>query len=184
LAGKEGEEKEQVEEGDEDTGAKADDEDSDSDGNAGVGIDKAGGDGKDDDKDNDKHDDKDEQDDSSEGSERRGDDVMKDGAEEEDEGMETEVEEEVEQEQGVQDDSIMIIDDAQTTITTVSRESTPRSPSWPPLSPETLAKSLREGAAWDRANAEAAARVQAGKEVIISAQLDAEEPLVHHQFAE
>ncbi|SGZ30103.1 BQ5605_C115g13247 [Microbotryum silenes-dioicae] len=63
-AGKEGEEKEQVEEGDEDTGAKADDEDSDSDGNAGAGIDKAGGDNKDDDKD--------EQDDSSEGSERRG----------------------------------------------------------------------------------------------------------------
>ncbi|SGY88644.1 BQ5605_C136g13399 [Microbotryum silenes-dioicae] len=44
VAGKEGEEKEQVEEGDEDTGAKADDEDSDSDGNAGAGIDKAGGD--------------------------------------------------------------------------------------------------------------------------------------------
>ncbi|SCZ97740.1 BZ3501_MvSof-1269-A2-R1_Chr7-2g09271 [Microbotryum saponariae] len=177
-AGKEGEEKEQVEEGDEDTGAKADDEDSDSDGNAGAGIDKAGGD------------DKDEQDDSSEGSEQRedegndGDDVMKDGAEEEDEGTETEVEEEVEQEQGVQDDSIMIIDDDQTTITTVSRESTPRSPSWPPLSPETLAKSLREGAEWDRANAEAAARVQAEKEAIINAQLDAEEPLVRHQFAE
>ncbi|SCZ89485.1 BZ3500_MvSof-1268-A1-R1_Chr1-1g01211 [Microbotryum saponariae] len=181
-AGKEGEEKEQVEEGDEDTGAKADDEDSDSDGNAGAGIDKAGGD--------DKDDDKDEQDDSSEGSEQRedegndGDDVMKDGAEEEDEGTETEVEEEVEQEQGVQDDSIMIIDDDQTTITTVSRESTPRSPSWPPLSPETLAKSLREGAEWDRANAEAAARVQAEKEAIINAQLDAEEPLVRHQFAE
>ncbi|SGZ35261.1 BQ5605_C066g12816 [Microbotryum silenes-dioicae] len=184
VAGKEGEEKEQVKEGDEDTGAKADDEDSDSDGNAGAGIDKAGGDGKDDDKDNDEHDDKDEQDDSSEGSERRGDDVMKDGAEEEDEEMETEVEEEVEQEQGVQDDSIMIIDDGQTTITTVSRESTPRSPSWPPLSPETLAKSLREGAEWDRANAEAAARVQAENEAIINAQLDAEEPLVHHQFAE
>ncbi|SGZ26524.1 BQ5605_C024g09932 [Microbotryum silenes-dioicae] len=175
-AGKQGKEKEQVEEGDEDTGAKADDEDSDSDGNAGAGIDKAGGDGKDDDKD--------EQDDSSEGSERRGDDVMKDGAEEEDEGMETEVEEEVEQEQGVQDDRIMIIDDGQTTITTVARESTPRSPSWPPLSPETLAKSLREGAEWDRANAEAAARVQAEKEAIINAQLDAEEPLVRHQFAE
>ncbi|SGY27477.1 BQ5605_C128g13348 [Microbotryum silenes-dioicae] len=63
YAGKQGEEKEQVEEGDEDTGAKADDEDSDSDGNAGAGIDKAGGDGKDDDKE--------EQDDSSEGSERR-----------------------------------------------------------------------------------------------------------------
>ncbi|SGZ34241.1 BQ5605_C073g12898 [Microbotryum silenes-dioicae] len=184
VAGKEGEEKEQVEEGDEDTGAKADDEDSDSDGNAGAGIDKAGGDGKDDDKDNDEHDDKDEQDDSSEGSERRGDDVMKDGAEEEDEEMETEVEEEVEQEQGVQDDSIMIIDDGQTTITTVSRESTPRSPSWPPLSPETLAKSLREGAEWDRANAEAAARVQAENEAIINAQLDAQEPLVRHQFAE
>ncbi|SGY95028.1 BQ5605_C036g11467 [Microbotryum silenes-dioicae] len=176
VAGKEGEEKEQVEEGDEDTGAKADDEDSDSDGNAGAGIDKAGGDNKDDDKD--------EQDDSSEGSERRGDDVMKDGAEEEDEEMETEVEEEVEQEQGVQDDSIMIIDDGQTTITTVSRESTPRSPSWPPLSPETLAKSLREGAEWDRANAEAAARVQAENEAIINAQLDAQEPLVRHQFAE
>ncbi|SGZ34505.1 BQ5605_C070g12871 [Microbotryum silenes-dioicae] len=72
VAGKEGEEKEQVEEGDEDTGAKADDEDSDSDGNAGAGIDKAGGDGKDDDKDDDEDDDKDEQDDSSEGSERRG----------------------------------------------------------------------------------------------------------------
>ncbi|SGY11612.1 BQ5605_C097g13100 [Microbotryum silenes-dioicae] len=184
VAGKEGEEKEQVEEGDEDTGAKADDEDSDSDGNAGAGIDKAGGDGKDDDKDDDEDDDKDEQDDSSEGSERRGDDVMKDGAEEEDEGMETEVEEEVEQEQGVQDDSIMIIDDGQTTITTVSRESTPRSPSWPPLSPETLAKSLREGAEWDRANAEAAARVQAENEAIINAQLDAQEPLVRHQFAE
>ncbi|SGZ30891.1 BQ5605_C046g12259 [Microbotryum silenes-dioicae] len=184
VAGKEGEEKEQVEEGDEDTGAKADDEDSDSDGNAGAGIDKAGGDGKDDDKDNDEHDDKDEQDDSSEGSERRGDDVMKDGAEEEDEEMETEVEEEVEQEQGVQDDSIMIIDDGQTTITTVSRESTPRSPLWPPLSPETLAKSLREGAEWDRANAEAAARVQAENEAIINAQLDAQEPLVRHQFAE
>ncbi|SGZ35537.1 BQ5605_C062g12754 [Microbotryum silenes-dioicae] len=152
--------------------------------NAGAGIDKAGGDGKDDDKDNDEHDDKDEQDDSSEGSERRGDDVMKDGAEEEDEEMETEVEEEVEQEQGVQDDSIMIIDDGQTTITTVSRESTPRSPSWPPLSPETLAKSLREGAEWDRANAEAAARVQAENEAIINAQLDAQEPLVRHQFAE
>ncbi|SGY27612.1 BQ5605_C126g13333 [Microbotryum silenes-dioicae] len=109
---------------------------------------------------------------------------MKDGAEEEDEGMETEVEEEVEQEQGVQDDSIMIIDDGQTTITTVSRESTPRSPSWPPLSPETLAKSLREGAEWDRANAEAAARVQAENEAIINAQLDAQEPLVRHQFAE
>ncbi|SGZ21713.1 BQ5605_C021g09408 [Microbotryum silenes-dioicae] len=184
VAGKEGEEKEQVKEGDEDTGAKADDEDSDSDGNAGAGIDKAGGDGKDDDKDDDEDDDKDEQDDSSEGSERRGDDVMKDGAEEEDEGMETEVEEEVEQEQGVQDDSIMIIDDGQTTITTVSRESTPRSPSWPPLSPETLAKSLREGAEWDRANAEAAARVQAENEAIINAQLDAQEPLVRHQFAE
>ncbi|SGZ30345.1 BQ5605_C119g13273 [Microbotryum silenes-dioicae] len=78
----------------------------------------------------------------------------------------------------------MIIDDDQTTITTVSRESTPRSPSWPPLSPETLAKSLREGAEWDRANAEAAARVQAEKEAIINAQLDAEEPLVRHQFAE
>ncbi|SGZ30283.1 BQ5605_C113g13230 [Microbotryum silenes-dioicae] len=182
VAGKEGEEKEQVEEGDEDTGAKADDEDSDSDGNAGAGIDKAGGDGKDDDKE--------EQDDSSEGSERRedegndGDDVMKDGAEEEDEGRATEVEEEVEQEQGVQDDSTMIIDDDQTTITTVSRESTPRSPSWPPLSPETLAKSLREGAEWDRANAEAAARVQAENEAIINAQLDAQEPLVRHQFAE
>ncbi|KDE02185.1 hypothetical protein MVLG_07244, partial [Microbotryum lychnidis-dioicae p1A1 Lamole] len=100
VAGRKGEEKEQVEEGDEDTGAKADDEDSDSDGNAGAGIDKAGGDGKDDDKDNNEDDDKDEQDDSSEGSERRGDDVMKDGAEEEDKGMETEVEEEVEQEQG------------------------------------------------------------------------------------
>ncbi|SGY26781.1 BQ5605_C018g08786 [Microbotryum silenes-dioicae] len=92
-AGKQGEEKEQVEEGDKDTGAKADDEDSDSDGNAGAGIDKAGGDGKDDDKDK--------QDDSSEGSERRedegndGDEVMKDGAEEEDEGRATEVEEEV-----------------------------------------------------------------------------------------
>ncbi|SCZ92802.1 BZ3500_MvSof-1268-A1-R1_C145g00769 [Microbotryum saponariae] len=161
-AGKEGEEKEQVEEGDEDTGAKADDEDSDSDGNAGAGIDKAGGD--------DKDDDKDEQDDSSEGSEQR-----------EDEGNDGD---DVEQEQGVQDDSIMIIDDDQTTITTVSRESTPRSPSWPPLSPETLAKSLREGAEWDRANAEAAARVQAEKEAIINAQLDAEEPLVRHQFAE
>ncbi|SGY38366.1 BQ5605_C003g02011 [Microbotryum silenes-dioicae] len=134
-AGKEGEEKEQVEEGNEDTGAKADDEDSDSDGNAGAGIDKAGG--------NNKDNDKDEQDDSSEGSERRGDDVMKDGAEEEDKGMETEVEEEVEQEQGVQDDRIMIIDDGQTTITTVSQ-----------------------------------------KEAIISAQLDAEEPLVRRQFAE
>ncbi|SDA02191.1 BZ3500_MvSof-1268-A1-R1_C035g00004 [Microbotryum saponariae] len=154
------------------------DDDSDSDGNAGAGIDKAGGD------------DKDKQNDSSEGSEQRedegndGDDVMKDGAEEEDEGTETEVEEEVEQEQGVQDDSIMIIDDDQMTITTVSRESTPWSPSWPPLSPETLAKLLREGAEWDRANAEAAARVQAEKEAIINAQLDAEEPLVRHQFAE
>ncbi|SGY27460.1 BQ5605_C128g13347 [Microbotryum silenes-dioicae] len=78
----------------------------------------------------------------------------------------------------------MIIDDGQTTITTVSRESTPRSPSWPPLSPETLAKSLREGAEWDRANAEAAARVQAENEAIINAQLDAQEPLVRHQFAE
>ncbi|SCZ96916.1 BZ3500_MvSof-1268-A1-R1_Chr4-2g06851 [Microbotryum saponariae] len=55
---------------------------------------------------------------------------------------------------------------------------------WPPLSPEMLAKSLREGAEWDRANAEAAARVQAEKEAIINAQLDAEEPLVRHQFAE
>ncbi|SGY96190.1 BQ5605_C036g11549 [Microbotryum silenes-dioicae] len=109
---------------------------------------------------------------------------MKDGAEEDDEWRATEVEEEVEQEQGVQDNSTMIIDDDQTTITTVSRESTPRSPSWPPLSPETLAKSLREGAEWDRANTEAAARVQAEKEVIINAQLDAEEPLVCHQFAE
>ncbi|SCZ87976.1 BZ3501_MvSof-1269-A2-R1_C61g00345 [Microbotryum saponariae] len=62
----------------------------------------------------------------------------------------------------------MIIDDDQTTITTVSRESTPRSPSWPPLSPETLAKSLRRGCG----------------EAIINAQLDAEEPLVRHQFAE
>ncbi|SGZ35555.1 BQ5605_C062g12760 [Microbotryum silenes-dioicae] len=168
----------------EDTGAKADDEDSDSDGNAGAGIDKAGGDGKDDDKDNDEHDDKDEQDDSSEGSERRGDDVMKDGAEEEDEEMETEVEEEVEQEQGVQDDSIMIIgrrpnDNHHGFPRVDSSESC-----WPPLSPETLAKSLREGAEWDRANAEAAARVQAENEAIINAQLDAQEPLVRHQFAE
>ncbi|KDE03295.1 hypothetical protein MVLG_06197, partial [Microbotryum lychnidis-dioicae p1A1 Lamole] len=184
----------QVEEGDEDTGAKADNEDSDSDGNAGAGIDKAGGDGKDDDKDDDKDNDednnKDEQDDSSEESKRRedkgndGDDVMKDGAEEDDEGTATEVEEEVEQEQGVQDDSTMIIDDDQTTITTVSRKSTPRNPLWPPLSPETLAKLLREGAEWDQANAEAAARVQAEKEAIINAQLNAEEPLVRHQFAE
>ncbi|SCZ88897.1 BZ3501_MvSof-1269-A2-R1_C66g00371 [Microbotryum saponariae] len=179
-AGKEGEEKGAGRRRNEDTGAKAGRRDSDSDGNAGAGIDKAGGD--------DKDDDKDEQDDSSEGSEQRedegndGDDVMKDGAEEEDEGTETEVEEEVEQEQGVQDDSIMIIDDDQTTITTVSRESTPRSPSWPPLSPETLAKSLREGAEWDRANAEAAARVQAEKRRSSTPQLDAEEPLVRHQL--
>ncbi|SGY26782.1 BQ5605_C018g08787 [Microbotryum silenes-dioicae] len=78
----------------------------------------------------------------------------------------------------------MIIDNDQTTITTVFRESTPRSPSWPPLSPETLAKSLHEGAEWDQANTEAAARVQAEKEAINNAQLDTEEPLVCHQFAE
>ncbi|KDE02709.1 hypothetical protein MVLG_06753 [Microbotryum lychnidis-dioicae p1A1 Lamole] len=164
-------EKAQVEERNEDMGAKADDKDLDLDGNARAGIDKAGGNNKD------------KQDNSSERSEQRGDDVMKDGAEE-DEGMETEVEEEVKQEQGVQDNSIMIINNGQTTITTVSRKLTPWSPSWPPLSPETLAKLLREGAEWDQANAKAAAHVQAEKEANISAQLDTEELLVCQQFAE
>ncbi|SGZ29420.1 BQ5605_C057g12687 [Microbotryum silenes-dioicae] len=153
-AGKQGEEKEQ---------------DSDSDGNAGAGIDKAGGDGKDDDKDDDEDDDKDEQDDSSEGKRTKedegndGDDVMKDGAEEEDEGRATEVEEEVDRNRGG---------------TGRQHHDHRRRPNddhhgFPRVdSSESLVASTISG------------DVGKKKEAIINAQLDAEEPLVRHQFAE
>ncbi|SCV67512.1 BQ2448_5123 [Microbotryum intermedium] len=67
------------------------------------------------------------------------------------ETMATEVEQEVEEEEKDTND-----DDA-TTATTVSRDSTPRDPT-PPLSPGTLAKSLREGEEWDKAGGQTRSR--------------------------
>ncbi|SCV70486.1 BQ2448_1880 [Microbotryum intermedium] len=186
-AGQENEDVGQEEEGEEDAGGKADDEDSgmDSEASAGVNVIKI----------EDEEDVEDHRESENDGIDE--DEVMKEGTgegeeevltevEEEtatavEEGTATEVEEEAEQEQEMEQDRIN--DDAATTTTTVSRESTPREPTLPPLSPTTLAKSLREAKEWDRVQAEHDARVRAEEEARVNAQLDAEEPLVRHNFA-
>ncbi|SCV69963.1 BQ2448_1357 [Microbotryum intermedium] len=180
----------QGKEGEEDAGTKADDEDSGMDSEASAGVDVI----KIEDEDEDEEDVEDHRESENDGIDE--DEVMKEGTgegeeevltevEEEtatavEEGTATEVEEEAEQEQEMEQDRIN--DDAATTTTTVSRESTPREPTLPPLSPTTLAKSLREAEEWDRVQAEHDARARA-EEARVNAQLDAEEPLVRHNFA-
>ncbi|SCV70146.1 BQ2448_1540 [Microbotryum intermedium] len=190
-AGQENEDVGQEEEGEEDAGGKADNEDSgmDSEASAGVNVIKI------EDEDEDEEDVEDHRESENDGIDE--DEVMKEGTgegeeevltevEEEtatavEEGTATEVEEEAEQEQEMEQDRIN--DDAATTTTTVSCESTPREPTLPPLSPTTLAKSLREAEEWDRVQAEHDARVRAEEEARVNAQLDAKEPLVRHNFA-
>ncbi|KDE04443.1 hypothetical protein MVLG_05157 [Microbotryum lychnidis-dioicae p1A1 Lamole] len=66
---------------------------------------------------------------------------------------------------------------------TVSRKLTFRELTTPPLSPATLAKSLRKGREWDHAYAEGQVRALLEQEAKIKAQLDTKEPLVRHNFA-
>ncbi|SGZ10289.1 BQ5605_C108g13198 [Microbotryum silenes-dioicae] len=72
--------------------------------------------------------------------------------------------------------------DATATAATASRESTPHEPT-PPLSPETLAKSLREGEEWDRIRANWVEQARLERDQSIERRLDAEAPLVRHNFA-
>ncbi|SGZ19053.1 BQ5605_C020g09221 [Microbotryum silenes-dioicae] len=72
--------------------------------------------------------------------------------------------------------------DATATAATASRESTPHEPT-PPLSPETLAKSLREGEEWDRIRANWVEQARLERDQSIERRLDAETPLVRHNFA-
>ncbi|KDE02712.1 hypothetical protein MVLG_06756 [Microbotryum lychnidis-dioicae p1A1 Lamole] len=72
--------------------------------------------------------------------------------------------------------------DATATAAIASRESTPREPN-PPLSPETLTKSLREGEEWDRIRANWVEQARLERDQSIERRLDAETPLVHHNFA-
>ncbi|SCZ89034.1 BZ3501_MvSof-1269-A2-R1_C40g00189 [Microbotryum saponariae] len=65
---------------------------------------------------------------------------------------------------------------------TASRESTPHEPT-PPLSPETLAKSLREGEEWDRIRANWVEQARLERDQSIERRLNAETPLVRHNFA-
>ncbi|SCZ88001.1 BZ3501_MvSof-1269-A2-R1_Chr10-2g02392 [Microbotryum saponariae] len=62
------------------------------------------------------------------------------------------------------------------------RESTPHEPT-PPLSPETLAKSLREGEEWDRIRANWVEQARLERDQSIERRLNAETPLVRHNFA-
>ncbi|SGZ11389.1 BQ5605_C105g13172 [Microbotryum silenes-dioicae] len=71
--------------------------------------------------------------------------------------------------------------DATATAATASRESTPHEPT-PPLSPETLAKSLREGEEWDRIRANWVEQARLERDQSIERRLDAETPLVRHNF--
>ncbi|SCZ93986.1 BZ3501_MvSof-1269-A2-R1_Chr1-3g01144 [Microbotryum saponariae] len=72
--------------------------------------------------------------------------------------------------------------DATATAATASRESTPHEPT-PPLSPETLAKSLREGEEWDRIRANWVEQARLERDQSIERRLNAETPLVRHNFA-
>ncbi|SGZ30873.1 BQ5605_C046g12252 [Microbotryum silenes-dioicae] len=72
--------------------------------------------------------------------------------------------------------------DATATAATASRELTPHEPT-PPLSPKTLAKSLREGEEWDRIRANWVAQARLERDQSIERRLDAETPLVRHNFA-
>ncbi|SGY96334.1 BQ5605_C036g11560 [Microbotryum silenes-dioicae] len=72
--------------------------------------------------------------------------------------------------------------DTTATAATASRKSTPHEPT-PPLSPETLAKSLREGEEWDRIRANWVEQARLERDQSIERRLDAETPLVRHNFA-
>ncbi|SDA06255.1 BZ3501_MvSof-1269-A2-R1_Chr10-1g02367 [Microbotryum saponariae] len=72
--------------------------------------------------------------------------------------------------------------DATATTATASCESTPHEPT-PPLSPETLAKSLCEGEEWDRIRANWVEQAQLEQDQSIKRRLNADTPLVHHNFA-
>ncbi|SCV70147.1 BQ2448_1541 [Microbotryum intermedium] len=175
----------QGKEGEEDAGTKADDEDSGMDSEASTGVDVIKTEGEDEDED----DVEDHRESEDEGSDE--DEVMKEGTGGDEEELPTEVEEEVAT--GVEEEAATeveeteaeqdMIDNNAATLTTISRDSTPCEPTPPPLSPETLAKSLREGEEWDRARADNVAQARAQEEREVEARLDAEAPLVRHNFA-